>query len=129
MQPRLPCLSGSFLRTYRHPLADALDLWEVDRSGGQNHDQKTIQKMTLQSYKADHLDQIALRLVDVCCRLRQMAQCARDESLTDVQLNDKKALQWLEELEKWSQKAAADVEIAVLRERGSRRASEAVARR
>ncbi len=60
-----------------------------------------------------------------CARWRS----ARDESLTDVQLNDKKALQWLEELEKWSQKAAADVEIAVLRERGSRRASEAVARR
>ena len=90
---------------------------------GRNSRQKTIQKMTLQSYDAGGLDQIALRLLDVSCRLRQMAQRARDESLTDVQLNDKKALQWLDELENWSQKAAADVEHAAIRQRGSRRAT------
>ena len=85
--------------------------------------------MTLQIYTPDHLDQFALRLMDVCCRLREMAQLARDQSLADVQLNDKKALQWLDELEKWSQKSAADLQIAAVRQRGARRASEAAGKR
>ena len=52
----------------------------------------------------------------------------RGESIDEFQLHDKKALEWLAHLEEWVQKSEADIELALLRQRGTRRASDATGR-
>jgi hypothetical protein len=84
--------------------------------------------MTRQPYTPDRLDQLALRVLDVSSRLRNMALRVRGESVDEFLLHDKKALEWLAHLEEWAQKSEADIELALLRQRGTRRAGEAVAR-
>ena len=84
--------------------------------------------MTRQPYTPDRLDQLALRVLDVCSRLRSMALRVRGESVDEFLLHDKKALEWLAHLEEWAQKSEADIELALLRQRGTRRAGEAAAR-
>ncbi len=81
--------------------------------------------MTLQPYSPDQLDQLTLRMLDVCSRLRDMARHARGESVSEFQLHDKKALEWIDRLEEWSQKAEAALKVALMRERGARRAAAA----
>ncbi|HEX4144600.1 MAG TPA: hypothetical protein VHY91_13930 [Pirellulales bacterium] len=84
--------------------------------------------MTRQAYTPDRLDQLALRVLDVSSRLRSMALRVRGEAIDEFLLHDKKALEWLAHLEEWAQKSDADIELALLRQRGTRRAGEAVAR-
>ncbi|HEY1784860.1 MAG TPA: hypothetical protein VGG30_04895 [Pirellulales bacterium] len=84
--------------------------------------------MTRQAYTPDRLDQLSLRVLDVCSRLRNMALRVRSESVDEFLLHDKKALEWLAHLEEWAQKSEADIELALLRQRGTRRAGEAVGR-
>jgi hypothetical protein len=84
--------------------------------------------MTRQSYSPDRLDQLALRVLDVSSRLRGMALRARNEPVDEFLLHDKKALEWLAHLEEWVQKSEADIELARLRQRGSRRAGEAASK-
>ena len=79
--------------------------------------------MTLDPYNADRLDALALRVLDLCSQLREMARRARAEELTEVPLHDKKALEWLSRLEEWSHKSAADFELALMKNRGARRAA------
>jgi hypothetical protein len=81
--------------------------------------------MTLQPYTPDRLDNLTLRVLDIASRLRTMATRARGEALEEFLLHDKKALEWLAHLEEWAQKADADIELAQLKQRGSRRAGEA----
>jgi hypothetical protein len=57
-----------------------------------------------------------------------MATRVRGESVDEFLLHDKKALEWLAHLEEWTQKSEADIELSLLRQRGTRRAGEAVAR-
>ena len=78
--------------------------------------------MTLESYSPDELDQLALRALDVCGRLRQLAQSSRAEDLTTITLHDKKALEWLSKLEEWVHKTEADLAVQVLKNRGRRKA-------
>ena len=84
--------------------------------------------MTLQPYTPERLDQLALRVLDVCSRLRGMALRVRGESVDEFLLHDKKALEWLAHLEEWAQKSEADIELALLRQRGTRRAGDAAGR-
>jgi hypothetical protein len=84
--------------------------------------------MTLQPYSPERLDRLTLRMLDVCSRLRGMAQHARSESVDEFQLHDKKALEWIDRLEEWSQKSEADLKVALMRERGARRAADAAAK-
>jgi hypothetical protein len=84
--------------------------------------------MTLQPYTPDRADQLALRLLDVSSRLRALAQRARDEGLELFQLHDKKALEWLGLLEEWSQRSMGDVDAAIRKEHGARRAREVAAK-
>lgn len=86
-----------------------------------NHD-KNLSKMTLESYSPDELDQLALRTLDVCGRLRQLAQRGREESLPGIALHDKKALEWLGKLEEWIHKTEADLAVQVLKNRGRKKA-------
>ncbi len=84
--------------------------------------------MTLQPYTPDRLDQLALRVFDVSSRLRGMALHARGDGVDEFQLHDKKALEWLAHLEEWAQKSEADLDLALVRHRGTRRAGEAAAK-
>lgn len=80
--------------------------------------------MTLESYDPDRLDGVALRLLDLCTQVRSMACRARTADLPALELNDKKALEWLGRLEEWTRKSEADLEFALLKRRGQQRAME-----
>ncbi len=80
-------------------------------------------QMTLESYSPDELDQLALRALDVCARLRQFAQTSRSEELGAVELHEKKALEWLGRLEEWLQKTEADLAVQTLKNRGRKKAN------
>ena len=57
--------------------------------------------MTLQPYDADRIDQLSLRVFDLCARLRATAHICREAALPAVDLHDRKALEWIEKLEEW----------------------------
>ncbi len=76
--------------------------------------------MTLRPYDPDQLDHLSLRLIDLCGRLRRMAEICREEDFRDLPLNDKKALEWIGNLEIWVQKAEASMDRHVTRNRGAR---------
>ncbi len=81
--------------------------------------------MTLEPYDPQRLDQFTLRVLDLCVRLRKLAQRSREEQITHLPLHDKKALEWIDKLEEWAHKAEADLELTVLKNRGARRADAA----
>lgn len=81
--------------------------------------------MTRESYHPEHIDELTLRVLDVCCRLRRIAESSREEQLPAVPLHDKKALEWLGKLENWLHKAEAELQMAIIRNRGARRAQTA----
>lgn len=66
--------------------------------------------MTLISYDGDRLDQLSLRVFDVAATLRGMAATARAEGLS-MSMHDKKALEWLANLEAWAKKVEADLNV------------------
>lgn len=74
--------------------------------------------MTLEPYNPDRIDQLALRVLDVCARLRAMAQTCREQQLPAIDLHDRKALEWLAKMEEW----AVDAESAVFRAQGKQKA-------
>jgi len=78
--------------------------------------------MTLNAYDAAMLDQFALRLLDLAAVVRQMSQRSREYGIDGVGLHDKKALEWITNLERWARKSAADLEVRVLEARASQRA-------
>jgi hypothetical protein len=80
--------------------------------------------MTLEPYNPDQIDRITLRVLDLCCRLRHIAERSRQEQLPDFSLHDKKALEWLGKLEEWVHKSEADLNVAIFRSKGARRAGE-----
>ena len=78
--------------------------------------------MTLEPYTPDQLDQMALRVLDVCLRLRTMAHKSRSEEFERLPLHVKKALEWLGNLEQWAHKGESELDVAIARNRGARRA-------
>ena len=76
--------------------------------------------MTLQHYDPEHLDQFALRLLDLAAALRRMARRIREEQAEGFRLNDRKALDWFERLSIWVQKAESDLGTHVNKSRGAR---------
>jgi hypothetical protein len=82
--------------------------------------------MTLEPYDADRLDQTALRIVDIAAALRQMAAILRREPDLEFSMHDKKAAEWLANLERWVAESQAKLEVAQIRRRGSLRAQEFV---
>lgn len=80
--------------------------------------------MTLEHYSPDRLDQLALRVADILCAVRTMATRAREESVPEFPLHDKKALEWISKLERWAHKTEAEVEMRIIKQRGVRRALE-----
>lgn len=78
--------------------------------------------MTREAYEPQHIDELTLRVLNLCCRLRTMSQRSLEEELPAVPLHDKKALEWLGKLEEWVHKAEAELQMAIIRNRGARRA-------
>jgi hypothetical protein len=82
--------------------------------------------MVLEPYTPEQLDQIALRLLDVCAQIRDIARRSREQRLEQVPLHDKKALEWLGKLEEWAAKSQRDFELAQFKQRGARAAAAAI---
>ena len=78
--------------------------------------------MTLQHYQPDQLDQLALRLLDSCGALRRLAERSREQEIDDFKLNDKKALEWLTNLEVWVKRSEDDLEMQIIKNRGAKMA-------
>jgi hypothetical protein len=78
--------------------------------------------MTRKAYSPEMLDELALRMLDLAVIVRQMAHSSRENQIPDLTLHDKKALEYCEKLERWTQRAQADLEICVHRQRAVRRA-------
>lgn len=85
--------------------------------------------MTLESYEPQEFDELALRLLDVAGTLRRLAVRCRHEELASMAINDRKALEWLGNIEAWASKAEADLELAILKRRGAQRAEELARRK
>jgi hypothetical protein len=78
--------------------------------------------MTLKPYEPQMLDQFALRLLDLAAMMRQMAQRSRESRVKELALHDKKAREWIGNLERWARKSLADVEMRIIEARASQRA-------
>ena len=83
----------------------------------------TTRLMTLTPYDPKMLDLFTLRLLDLTAAARQMAQRSREHGIDDFALHDKKALEWIANLEHWTRKAAADLEVQILESRARQRAT------
>ena len=79
--------------------------------------------MVLEPYTPDQLDQIALRVLDVCTQIRDIARRSREQRLERIPLHDKKALEWLGKLEEWAAKSQRDFDLAQFKQRGARAAA------
>jgi hypothetical protein len=78
--------------------------------------------MTLKPYNSDDLDALALRLLDLCARVRAMARQAREEEVDRLDLHDRKAREYLDNFETWLYRAEAELPLAVMKNRGRRHA-------
>lgn len=78
--------------------------------------------MTLQPYDADRLDQLALRLLDACARVRKIAKLCRDEELDGLSLHDRKVFEWLEKLDDWILRSEGEAARQAHRSQGRRQA-------
>ena len=78
--------------------------------------------MTLKPYDAQMLNEFALRLLDLAAAMRQMAQRSREHHIEDLALHDKKAREWIGNLERWARKSLADVELKIIETRATQRA-------
>jgi hypothetical protein len=85
--------------------------------------------MTLEMYDPQRLDSLSLRVLDVCARLRNLAQKSREEELPPIGLHDRKALEWLEKLEEWLVRAEGEANRSAHVTRGERQARKAQAAR
>jgi hypothetical protein len=80
--------------------------------------------MTRKQYDSPMLDQVALRLLDLAATVRQMALRAREFPVEGFALHDKKACEWVANLERWARKSVAELEMRILEARAGHRATE-----
>ena len=78
--------------------------------------------MKLIPYKAEKLDELALRVLDLAASLREMATKCRDNDVPAAELHDRKALEWLGRLEEWTHKSSADLNVLIMGHKGAKRA-------
>ena len=78
--------------------------------------------MTLKPYSPEMLDQFALRLMDLACLLRGMANRCREYEITDFVAHEKKPIEWYHNLERWVRKCQTELEMRVIEARARRRA-------
>lgn len=81
--------------------------------------------MTLKPYPPNQLDELAWRFFDLAADLRKMARECQNHGVSSLDLHDKKPLEWLAKLQDWSDRARADLEIRLVRQRASQAAQRA----
>lgn len=81
--------------------------------------------MTLKPYPPSQLDDLAWRFFDLAADLRKMARECQRHGISSLDLHDKKPLEWLAKLQDWSDRAGADLEIRLVRQRASQAAHRA----
>jgi hypothetical protein len=79
--------------------------------------------MTLEPYDSQKLDEFSLRVLDVACALREMAQNCRENALDKLPLHDKKALEWIAKLETWAREGSARLQTTMIKQRAVQRAA------
>ena len=67
--------------------------------------------MTIEQYTPEKFDQMALRAFDVAAELREIANGARLAGIENLPVHDKKALEWIDNLEQWAKKNRVCFEI------------------
>ena len=87
--------------------------------------------MTLEPYNPEMLDEFALRLLDLACLIRDMARRSREEPVEALAfaLHDKKAREWIGNLERWALRSRADLEMKIIDAQATRRATTAPERK
>ena len=80
--------------------------------------------MTLSPYDPEKLDELAMRLLDLTSTFRGIAQRSRNEQVEGVFLQDKKAMEWLQRFELWTNDTVQKFESTAIKNRGERRAKE-----
>lgn len=80
--------------------------------------------MTREAYDPGRLDALALRLFDVAAQVRRLSQCSRGKGLEQVELHDRKALEWIEKLERWVVGAESDLDRQAKLQAASSRAKD-----
>jgi len=69
--------------------------------------------MTLSLYTPEMLDSMALRLLDVSASIRGMAEHVRSHGIGEVEIHDKKFLEWCEKIESWTDKTSSQLPVQV----------------
>jgi hypothetical protein len=69
--------------------------------------------MTLSRYTPEMLDSMALRLLDVSASIRGMAEYVRSHKIQEVEVHDKKLLEWCEKIECWTDKTSSQLPVQV----------------
>ena len=73
--------------------------------------------MTLEQYTPEKFDQLALRLLDLVSELREIANEARQVGVGTLPVHDKKALLWIDNLERWAKRNRISFELLAPRNR------------
>lgn len=84
--------------------------------------------MTKSRYDGDRFEKLALRLFELAGTMKALAQTTREEQLTQLELHDRKAQEWLGKLESWAKAARRKARDETLREIGARHARELLER-
>ena len=68
-----------------------------------------VTNMTREAYDPERLDLLTLRLFDLAALVRRLSLEAQSAGLQQVELHDRKALEWIEKLEHWAVGAESDL--------------------
>lgn len=77
--------------------------------------------MTLVPYDTDRLNGLSLRIFDIAASIRRMSLIQKDLEIREFNLHEKKALEWIENLEHWAQLAESKAEAMAAHRRGQLR--------
>jgi hypothetical protein len=83
--------------------------------------------MTLIPYQSDQFDRLALRFLDLASVFREIAQRSREDGIEQVAVHDKKANEWLANLELWAEEARQRFELSAMRNLGAKKAKAIIA--
>jgi len=78
--------------------------------------------MTLIPYQSEQFDRLALRFLDLAAVFREIAQRSREDGIDQVAVHDKKANEWLVNLEFWAEEVRQRFELTAMRNQGAKRA-------
>jgi hypothetical protein len=82
--------------------------------------------MTLEPYNAEKLDRLVLRLIDISAEIRRIGRIAAESPAAPLALHDRKALEWVGQLEQWAAECRSRAELAALMQRGVKNAQNIV---